>query len=217
MDRESADGAVRVDRESWARRDLFALFDGFAEPFHGICLRVNCTEAFRYAKAQKLSVFLTLLHRSLVAAHGVENFRLRSVDGEIWLYKTIHGGSAVGRANGTIGFGHYPFHPSLREFVRAASEEVARVKAGDDLVRYAGHDEIRYSVLPWLDFTSLSHARDLGKKESAPRITFGKITEANGRYTMPVSIHVHHGLVDGEQVGRFVGLFEEKMATPESE
>jgi chloramphenicol O-acetyltransferase len=31
---------------------------------------------------------------------------------------------------------------------------------------------------------------------------------------MPVSIHVHHGLVDGEHVARFVELFERKLATP---
>jgi chloramphenicol O-acetyltransferase type A len=94
---------------------------------------------------------------------------------------------------------------------------VNRVKASDALERYPGQDLIRYSVLPWLDFTSLSHARDFSKRDSIPLITFGKITEASGRWTMPVSIHVHHGLVDGEQVGRFVGLFEERLAAPESD
>lgn len=217
MHRDSANGAIRIDLESWERRDLFALFDSFSEPFHGVCLRVDCTETFRYAKAHHLSVFLTLLHRSLVAAHQVENFMTRSVNGEIWRYQTIHGGSAVGRPNGTIGFGHYPFHRDLHEFVREASVELKRVKASDDLTRYPGQDLIRYSMLPWLDFTSISHARDLSGKDSAPRITFGKITDADGRSTMPISIHVHHGLVDGEHVARFVELFEQKLATPESD
>jgi chloramphenicol O-acetyltransferase type A len=213
---DSTAGATRIDRDKWERRELFALFDAFSEPFHGVCLRVDCTESFRFAKDRHLSVFLTLVHRSLVAAHQVENFMTRSVDGEIWRYKTIHGGSAVGRPNGTIGFGHYPFHSQLNEFVCEASLEVKRVKASTEMERYPGQDLIRYSTLPWFDFTSISHARDLSEKDSAPRITFGKITDANGRCTMPVSIHVHHGLVDGEHVAQFVELFGKKLASPES-
>lgn len=208
--------AIRIDLDNWERRELFTFFDSYSEPFHGVCVRVDCTESFGYAKDHHLSVFLTLLHRNLVAAHQVKNLMLRSVNGEVWRYKTILGGSAVGRPNGTIGFAYFPFHVDLREFVDEAALEVNRVKASDELRRYAGQDLIRYSVLPWLEFTSLSHARDFNKRDSIPLITFGKITEAHGRRTMPVSIHVHHGLVDGEQVGRFVELFEEKLAAPES-
>jgi chloramphenicol O-acetyltransferase type A len=208
--------AVPIDLDTWERRELFTFFDSFSEPFHGICLRVDCTGAFRHAKEHHLSVFLTLLHRSLVAVHCVDNLLLRAVDGQILRYSTIHGGSAVGRANGTIGFGYYPFHPDLETFVREAALEVERVKAGSGLTRYPRQDLIRYSVLPWLDFTSLSHARDLAAKDSTPRITFGKITDADGRCTMPVSIHVHHGLVDGEHVARFVEHFEQKLAAPDT-
>lgn len=204
--------AIRIDFENWERRELFTFFDSFSEPFHGVCLRVDCTASFRYAKEHHLSVFLTLLHRSLVAAHEIDNFMIRSVNGEIWRYQTIHGGSAVGRPNGTIGFGHYTFREDLHEFVREASLELKRVKASHELTRHAGQDLIRYSMLPWFDFTSISHARDLSKKDSAPRVTFGKITDANRRCTMPVSIHVHHGLVDGEHVARFVEVFEQKLA-----
>ena len=217
MHQDATGGAIRIDLDTWERRELFAFFDGFSEPFHGVCLRVDCTESFRYAKDHDFSVFLTLVHRSLVAAHQIENFMTRSMNGEIWRYRTIHSGSAVARPNGTIGFGHFPFRHELHEFVREASAEVKRVKASNEFVRYADQDLIRYSVLPWFDFTSMSHARDLATKDSIPRLTFGKITDANGRCTMPLSIHVHHGLVDGEHVARFVELFQQKLATPESD
>jgi chloramphenicol O-acetyltransferase type A len=204
-----------IDIETWERRTLFRFFGTFSEPYHGVCLRVDCTESVRYAKDHAQSVFLTLVHRSLVAANQVENFKTRILDGEVWLYDQIHGGSAVGRANGTIGFGHYPFRENVNDFVREASLEVERVKGRDDLERHPTPDLIRYSVLPWFDFTSVSHARDHNKVDSAPYITFGKITEAEGRRTMPVSIHVHHALADGLHVGKFVELFEKYLAAPE--
>src|SRR6202034_4029188 len=109
--------AIPIDLKTWERGPLYELFGSFSEPFHGVCLRVDCTEAFRYAKDLGISVFLTLLHRSLAAANQVENFRTRIVDGEVWKYATIHGGSAVGRPNGTMGFGYYVYQPELVEFV----------------------------------------------------------------------------------------------------
>src|SRR5271163_3224649 len=118
----------KIDLETWERRASFNLFRNFTEPYHGVCLRVDCTATYRHAKQHRLSVFLSLLHRSLVAAHHVENFRTRIVDGNVWLYEQINGGSAVGRANGTIGMGHYQFRPRIEEFVCEAAIEFDRVR-----------------------------------------------------------------------------------------
>jgi chloramphenicol O-acetyltransferase type A len=216
--KEIAVGSRRkINLETWERRAAFQFFKGFTEPFHGVCLRVDCTATYRYAKQHHLSVFLSLLHRSLVAAHQVENFRTRIVDGDVWLYEQIHGGSAVGRANGTIGLGHYQFRARIHEFVQEAAIELDRVRHRDDIEHYPEANLIRYSVLPWFDFTSISHARDFSRADSAPRITFGKITERDGRRTMPVSIHAHHALADGLHVAQFVEKFQDWLDAPDSD
>lgn len=214
MDTSNPSNAVPIDLSTWERKALFESFRDFSEPFHGVCLRIDCTETFRFAKSSGVSVFLTLVHRSLAAAHRVENFKTRILGEQVWLYDEIHGGSAVGRENGTIGFGTYRYHPHILPFVREASLEVESVKNRRDLERYSGQDLIRFSVLPWFDFTSISHARNLLVPDSAPRITFGKISESNGRYTMPISIHVHHALADGSHVGLFVEQLEQCLAAP---
>src|ERR1700679_237952 len=205
----------QIDLEKWERGALFGFFYPFSEPFHGVCLRVDCTATYDFAKAQGFSVFLSLLHRSLMAAQQVENFRTRVVDGTVWRYEVINGGRAVGRANGTIGFGHYQFRERIEEFVREAAVELDRVRLREDLERYPDVNLIRYSVLPWFDFTSLSHARDFTRGDTAPLITFGKITEADGRSTMPVSIHAHHALIDGLHVAQFVEKFQQALDAPD--
>jgi chloramphenicol O-acetyltransferase type A len=214
MKRRSWEQCRKIDLETWPRTAVFHFFKAFTEPFHGVCLRLDCTEAFRFAKAEDLSVFLTLVHCSLVAAHQVENFRTRIVNGEPWLYECIDGGSAVGRPNGTIGFAHYPFHENIVEFVHQGSAEVNRVSNRTDIERHPYENLIRFSTLPWLDFTSISHARNFAFQDSAPRITFGKITEAAGRRTLPVSIHVHHALVDGSHVAEFVDGLQGRLDNP---
>ena len=208
-------GARKIDMETWERREVFNFFRAFTEPYHGVCLRVDCTATYHYAKQHGLSVFLSMLHRSLVAAQQVENFRTRIVDGAAWIFDEIDGGSAVGRPNGTIGFAYYPYRARIAEFVQEASVEVERVRQRNDLERRPEVNLIRYSTLPWLDFTSLSHARDMSKEDSAPRITFGKMTEADGRRTMPVSIHVHHALADGLHVAQFVEQFQKMLDAPD--
>ena len=205
----------KIDMETWERRAVFDFFRAFTEPYHGVCLRVDCTATYRYAKEHRLSVFLSMLHRSLVAAQQVENFRTRIVDGSAWIFDEIDGGSAVGRPNGTIGFAYYPYRAGIAEFVQEASVEVERVRQRNDLERRPEVNLIRYSTLPWLDFTSLSHARDMSREDSAPRITFGKMTEADGRRTMPVSIHVHHALADGLHVAQFVEQFQKMLDAPD--
>jgi chloramphenicol O-acetyltransferase type A len=137
MDDKATPGAVQIDLQTWERTPLYELFTGFSEPYHGVCLRVDCTGTYRHAKKHGISIFLALVHGSLTAANQVENFTTRIVDGAVWRYPTIHGGSAVGRPNGTIGFGHYPYHPDLISFVREASLELERVKSRNDLERYS--------------------------------------------------------------------------------
>lgn len=137
------------------------------------------------------------------------------MNGEPWRYQEIKAGGAIGRPNGTIGFGYYDYHEQIEEFVRGASVEIERVRKREDLERYPEANVIRYSTLPWLDFSSLSHARDFEKEDSAPRLTFGKMTDAGGRRTMPISIHVHHALVDGLHVAQFVERFQANLDAPE--
>ena len=140
---------------------------------------------------------------------------MRLIGDKVWSYDQIDGGSAVGRANGTIGFGYYKFRDDVREFVREAGVEVERVRGRDDIERSEQANFVRFSVLPWLDFTSLSHARDFTQNDSIPRITWGKITETSGRRSMPVSIHVHHALADGLHVAQFLEQLQKLFADPE--
>ena len=214
MTRPTNPGRTAVDRETWDRRVVFEFFKGFEEPYHGVCVRVDCTATFDYAKQHGLSLFLTLMHRSLVAAQQVEQLRTCVEGDNVWLYDHLNGGSAVGRPNGTIGFGHYQFREPLHDFVAEASVELQRVRGRLDLERSPVNNLIRFSAMPWFDFTSISHARQFKHADSAPRITFGKITELAGRRSMPISIHVHHGLADGLHVAEYLDHFQRSLDAP---
>ncbi|HJY13751.1 MAG TPA: CatA-like O-acetyltransferase, partial [Flavobacterium sp.] len=94
-----------------------------------------------------------------------------------------------------------------------ALAEIERIQNTTGLFTRSFDDDnlIHFSAIPWLNFTSLSHARSHTFPDSCPKISFGKMITDNGKKTMAMSVHVHHGLMDGLHVGQFVDLFQELM------
>lgn len=56
-------------------------------------------------------------------------------------------------------------------------------------------------------------ARAFSYKSSIPKISFGKMLTEGNKKLMPVSIHVHHALMDGFHVGAYIDLFQQLMNT----
>ncbi len=201
----------KVDIDSWIRKPHFEFFNAFEEPYYGVCINIDCTAAYRFAKDNGHSVFLYFMYQSLSAAQKIEPFKYRVEGDEVFIYDQIDAGSTIARSNGTFGYGHILYRENLQEFLSDANLVVERVRAASDLTRTTAPNVIRYSALPWIDFTSISHARMFSRPDSCPFISFGKMTEAAGRKSMPVSIHVHHALVDGLHVGQYIDCFQELL------
>jgi chloramphenicol O-acetyltransferase type A len=198
-----------IDIEKWSRKDHFLFFREFEEPFFGVTLRADMTKAYRKAKENGYSFFLLYLHAALVAANEVENFRMRINDGEVRLYDAVHASPTINRPDGTFGFSYLSYKTDFHEFVENAKAEIEKVKNGTGLKpAVSGENVIHFSAIPWLDFSAISHARSFSLPDSCPKISFGKMTEFQGKWTMPISIHVHHALVDGYHVGLFVEKFQ---------
>lgn len=201
-----------IDIASWIRKDHYEFFTQFEEPFFGITANIDCTIGYRYAKNHKLSFFLYYLYRALKAANSIENFRYRIVDKKVYLFDVINASPTVHRPDGTFGFSYMDFNEDESLFYEHARQVIEKEKHSKGLVpAVSGENVIHFSALPWINFTSVSHARSFTFPDSCPKISFGMMTEQNGRRTMPVSVHVHHGLVDGYHVGLFYNQFQELM------
>ena len=65
-------------------------------------------------------------------------------------------------------------------------------------------DVIRYSALPWFAFSEMKHAGSIQTGDSIPKISTGKLIQEKKKLLLPISISVHHGLVDGRNVAEFI-------------
>ncbi|WP_183564998.1 chloramphenicol acetyltransferase [Mucilaginibacter sp. SP1R1] len=202
----------KLNIDAWARKEHFNFFKNFEEPFFGVVVNIDCTIAYNFSRENGLPFFWYYLHKSLTAANTLEPFKYRIDGDDILVYDQINAGPTIGRSNGTFGFSYVYFHESFHEFMTGARIEIERVENSTNLFApNPDTDIIHYSSLPWIDFTSISHARGFSFPDSCPKISFGKMTESKGKRSMPVSIHVHHGLMDGLHVGQYIDCFQKLM------
>ena len=201
-----------ITLDDWKRKQHFQFFSKFKEPFFGVTINIDCTLAYQQAKEKGNSFFLYYLYRALKAANAIENFRYRIIDKEVYLFDQINASATINRPDETFGFSYMDYDKNEELFYQNAKEEIVRVQQSKGLIPAgSGENVIHFSAVPWLDFTSLSHARSFTFPDSCPKISFGKVTENNGKKLMSVSIHAHHGLMDGFHIGLFAEKFQELM------
>ena len=199
----------RIDIESWNRKEHYLFFSKFEEPFFGVTSRVDVTNAYTTAQQEKTSFFLYYLYRALKAVNQIENFRYRIVDEKVYEFETINSSPTIKRPNGTFGFSYIDYHKEEHTFYKNALKEIERVQQSTSLLpAVSGENVIHFSALPWIDFTSLSHARSFSRPDSCPKISFGKVITVADKKEMAVSVHGHHGLMDGYHIGQFLELFQ---------
>ncbi|WP_163400157.1 chloramphenicol acetyltransferase [Flavobacterium fluviatile] len=203
-----------LDLENWNRKEHFEHFSKMEEPFFGVTVEIDCTKAYQTAKKLKTSFFIFYLHKTLVAVNSIENFKYRIAENQIYIHGRVDVSATIGRKDGTFGFSLMEYNPAFKIFEKNAYAEIERIQNTNGLFTRSFDDDnlIHFSAIPWLNFTSISHARSYSYPDSCPKISFGKMmTSENGKKTMPMSVHVHHGLMDGLHVGQFVDLFQEFM------
>ncbi|MVZ65851.1 chloramphenicol acetyltransferase [Sphingobacterium sp. DK4209] len=204
---------TRIDINNWPRKNHFQFFSSFEEPFFGINVQVDCSLAYSNAKSQNKSFFLYYLYRTLMACNAVENFKYRIIDGEVYLFDSVYAASTVNRPDNSFGFGYFKYNEDEAIFIEKALQEIKTVRASNTLLSTPwGENEIHFSALPWFNFTGLSHARAFSKKDSCPKISFGKLARgADGKMMMPISIHAHHGLMDAFHVSQLLEYFQDLL------
>lgn len=202
----------KIDIDSWSRKGHFILFRNFDEPFHGVCVRIDCSIAYRRCKEAGFSFFLYYIHKCTMAVNAVEAFHYRIEGDQVFRYDYIRPESTIDRPDGSFGFCGMEYYEDFLKFQAEARKDIEEVRQSTALTPGMEVNAIHYSAVPWIDFTSLSHATNFTRDSvGCPKISFGKMSEIEGIHSMPVSIHVHHALIDGRDLGLFIDEFQRLM------
>jgi chloramphenicol O-acetyltransferase type A len=206
-----------IDINSWERKDYFNFFSNYEEPFWGIVSNINCSKAYEYCKKNDISFFLYYFYNSLKAVNNIKELRYRIEEDKVVEYSKIHASQTIERDDRSFGFGFFPYFDEFEEFLDYSKNEISQVKAAnglglDRIDNPLRQDVIHFSVVKWVSFTGLSHARNFKFKESIPKITFGRFFREKNDMFLPVSLHAHHSLADGYHAGLFFRQLEELLS-----
>jgi chloramphenicol O-acetyltransferase type A len=206
-----------LDLATWPRRQLYDFFINYSNPYFNVCTQVDVTNLKALVKARDIRFSLAIHYFALRIANEVEPFRYRLKDDGVFVYDVIDGGTTVMLPNETFVYAYFGYHRDFNQFIEEMGQSLDTVINGSGELKPTMRDDVIYNTtLPWISFTSFSHARTFGRGESIPRFVFGKFTNQNGRLLMPFSVEVHHALMDGLHVGRYLGNLEQALAEPES-
>jgi chloramphenicol O-acetyltransferase type A len=202
-----------VPMESWPRREIFAMFAPYQQPFWGLCAEVEVARLRSRAKAQGFSFYHSVVYCVMRAANADAPFRYRIRGSDVVEHEMVHPSFTVAAPQHLFNLCMVRWDADFEAFVGRCAEAAAAASTANHLLLEAdGQDDLVYiTCLPWLSFTGMRHA--LPGNDSVPRIAWGKCRPDG---FMPIQVDVHHGLVDGVDVARFLERLQstiEEVAT----
>lgn len=207
-----------LDTTTWSRRDAFEYFRGFDKPFFNVCVKLDVAPLkAALAASGRSGLSLACYFIALRLANLHEPFRLRLDAGRVRVHETVDGSTTVLREDGeSFGFADFEHRADFDGFVERATLAIEAARRGQGTFEPKPGDvaRIHFTTLPWLHFTSFSHARQWGGEDSVPKLAFGRADADGTRLWMPMSVEVHHALMDGVHVGRYVQAFEAVLRDP---
>lgn len=198
------------------RKKHFDFFNAMNHPHFNVTVAVDITEFLSFTKAHQLSFSYAFIYFLSRTANEIREFRWRIRGDDIVEHEVVSPSFTVNTDKTDVfSFCTVPFTADSISFMAEAQVISEAMKSDPSIEDEEGRDDYLFlSALPWLRFTSMQHAMQEHPGDCVPRISWGKYYKAEGRIVIPVSVQVHHALVDGRHVGAYFELLEKQLAAP---
>jgi len=206
---------IKIDLNTWNRKDTFLFFKNFDYPKFSITVDVDVTQFYQVIKEKKFSFYFSMIHLIMTEINQFENFKYRIKGEDVYLYEKVHP-SFTDLIDHTEQFKivNTEYLDDVSSFIIKAKEKSqAQGSTFINLTDEIRQDLVYITTFPWAKFTQVTNAYHEPHKDSIPRLCFGKFEKINEKLMMPLSIEVHHGCMDGYHVGKFIEKLQKRLNT----
>lgn len=207
----------KIELASWPGKAQFEWFCRCDSPLYHLCMELDVLPLYFLTRREGLSLFSALLYCVSRAANDLESFRMRcrSVD-EVVVHDAIHASFTLLSGDDTQKLGFVPtrYNSDFLAFCHQVSDLIQVSRQQPELKPDILDNKLYVSSIPWLSMLDISHPVSLNRFDSVPRITWGKLNTCAGRYSLPICVQVHHGLVDGRRLAEFFQLLQQIFNQP---
>ena len=201
-----------LDIETWNRKQQYHFFNQFDDPYFAVTVEFDVTKTYKYSKKNNISFFALYLHACMKAINSIENLKYRIQNGKVMIHDVIHASPTILRDDHTFGFSFIHFNEDFKRFNKNFEAEKNRILNTTEMFPEQNTEDCIYcSAMPWFNFSGHKEPLFGVKKESVPKLAFGKYVKKDDKLMMPVAIAANHALVDGNHVGLFVKKFQKLL------
>ena len=184
METDVSPPARYLDLSTWPRREAFEYFRDFDKPYFNVCTRLDAAPLKAAVAARGIGSFSLACHYvALRLANQQEPLRLRLEGGRVRIHDSLQGGATVLRDDESFGFAYLEPNTEWAAFATQGARAIAAARQRNATFEPRVDDTavIHFTTLPWIAFTSFSHARNWGREDSVPKISFGRIEPDGAR------------------------------------
>ena len=205
-----------IDMQTWPRREHFKTYSTVDHPHFGLSADVDLSAIYPAAKQSGQSITVVIVYILSRASNAIAEFRHRIRVGEVVEHEIVHPSITILANEDLFSFCTLEYIANYSEFAARAEEKIAYVQEHPTLADEPGQDDLLFmTAIPWVSFTSFMHPMNLQPADSVPRFAWGKFFEDGKILKMPLSVQVHHALMDGIHVGKFYNAVQDYLDHPE--
>lgn len=196
------------------RRKHFEYFRTMNHPHYSITANVDITRLLEKIKDESLKFTPVMVYQITDTAHQIKPFLQRIRGTEVVEHDYVHPSFSVStKVSDVFSFCEVKYNGEFKDFYERA---IDRIKMMQEDPVFEDEDErddyLFLSALPWISFTSITHAMHYHPHDCIPRISWGKTFQDGDKTLMPLSLTGHHALIDGKNMGDYYNLFQEKIS-----
>lgn len=208
----------QIDLDTWSRKEQFQFFYKADYPQFNICMDLNISSFARFVKEHHLSFYYSMIFASTKIANEITNFRYRIRNGkQVVLHDSVNPSFTYikpGAEEELFKIIGANMQSDIFEFNEYAKNITEAQTCFIEAEQFAERDNwLLISCIPWISFTHISHTITLNKDDSTPRITWGKYYHKDNEVMLPFSVQVHHALMDGYHIGKYVNMLQHYLST----
>ncbi|MGB3368843.1 MAG: chloramphenicol acetyltransferase [Acidaminobacteraceae bacterium] len=191
-----------INIENWNRKKHYEFFKNLDYPHFNVCANIDITEFLKYTKSNGEPFFISTLFLVMKSINSIKEFRYRMREETVVEHEVVHPSFTIMGDEDVFGFCYVDYSNDFLDFKTRAEISIEKAKMDISMEDEIGKDDMVFlTSMPWVSFTSISHPIQLKPADSFPRIAWGKFFMESGRVKLPLSVQVHHALMDGMHVG----------------
>lgn len=203
-----------IDLDAWPRREHFHYYRNFVKCSYSVTVRIDITSLLRFSHANHYRFYGCSIYLFARTVNEMPEMRMMlTPKGTPGIWDVVHPNFTVFHKDDhtfsdlwtTYDDDFSVFYQNFEQ-VLATYGDIHGIKGRSDQPA----NFFCVSCVPWMDFTACSTSAS-GDPNLFPIFTYGKYTEENGRFIVPVTLTISHAAADGYHASQFFERLQYNM------